>query len=100
MVGVFINELVVNARAQGSPLSFKVRGLSDSILMVNIHQFCLACRESNAGPIVECAYQSRCSFSALHEIDSGPLLFYINAMYGKNSLMGPSISQQLCFRPE
>lgn len=31
MVGVLINELVVNARAQGSPLSFKVRGLLDLI---------------------------------------------------------------------
>ena len=34
MVGVFINELVVNTRAQGTPISFKVCNSYTSIMLV------------------------------------------------------------------
>jgi hypothetical protein len=34
MVGVFINELVVNSRAQGTPVSFKVRQDLFRLLMI------------------------------------------------------------------
>ena len=68
MVAVFIYELVVNAQAQGSPVSFHV-GLSlldltgrSSIPILNA-----ARRQPNVGAFRKCSDQSRRSFSAVYE---------------------------------
>ena len=52
MVGVFINELVVNSRAQGTPVSFKV---SQFIHPANCSYSFPACRKSHARTFWECA---------------------------------------------
>jgi hypothetical protein len=66
MVGVFINELVVNIKAQGTPVSFKVCNSYMSIIFVI--DFSSASCKPYAWAVRKCIDQFRCSFPAMHEI--------------------------------
>ena len=65
MIAVFIYELVVNARAQGSPLSFHVGQLPRA--HVRRSNLSVAHRQSNAGTIWKCIDQCRRSLPTMHE---------------------------------
>jgi len=67
MVCVFINELVVNSRAQGTPVSFKVCKIGRPM---NVECFPIrpkAHSKPHVGPFVKCANQYGSPFSRLHE---------------------------------
>jgi hypothetical protein len=78
MICVFIYELVLNAKQQGSPFSFKV---SERTLLRygERYQSILACRKSYVGPIVKCINFRRRSFPALYEI--GRLCTTVDAVW-------------------
>ena len=65
MVAVFIYELVVNARAQGSPFSFHVGQLTHAhVRRSNLNvAFC----QSDAGTVWKCIDPRGRSLSAVHE---------------------------------
>ena len=65
MVAVFIYELVVNARAQGSPLSFHVGQLPHA--HVRCSNLSVALPQSDAGTIWKCVDPGGRSLSTMHE---------------------------------
>jgi hypothetical protein len=65
MVAVFIYELVVNARAQGTPLSFHVGQLPHA--HVRCANLSVALCQSDAGTIWKCIDPGRRSLSTMHE---------------------------------
>lgn len=68
MLCVLIYELVVNDKAQGTPVSFKVRELYAPVRMRLWTYVCFAAgRQSNARAIGERADQPRRPLSCLHE---------------------------------
>jgi hypothetical protein len=81
MVAVFIYELVVNARAQGTPVSFKVCcwALSSQFCTMNNP---IAGRQSYARSIFKCSHQCRGSVSSLHEASRSSTPFIATRMYG------------------
>lgn len=67
MVAVFIYELVLNAREQGSPISLKVNGISTHSSPQNPYT-AAACDQPNVGSLLKCPYQSWGSLSTLYEV--------------------------------
>ena len=66
MVAVFIYELVLNAREQGSPISLRV--CADYTLNLNEILFdVIARRESNARTVFIRTHQLRCTVPSLYE---------------------------------
>jgi len=65
MAGVFINELVVNSRAQGTPVSFKVRGSCVHCCFLSTYRE--AGRQPDARSILKRPHQCWSPFPTLHE---------------------------------
>jgi hypothetical protein len=67
MIAVFIYELVVNAQAQGSPVSFHVSQTSYSSLLDLQLQSNPACRQPNVGTFGKCPDSGWCALSTVYE---------------------------------
>ena len=67
MVAVFIYELVLNAREQGSPISLKVCADYIPLNLDGILFDAIARRESNARTVFIRAHQPRCTVPSLYE---------------------------------
>lgn len=67
MVAVFIYELVVNAQAQGTPVSFHVSQSPYSLILDSYLQSKTACRQPNVGTFWKCPDSGWCSLSAVYE---------------------------------